>query len=285
MQRVDGPMTNEIPQTQEELQEHLADHIQFLKSSADSFDAGFTGESKRMATSLRVLLHDTTKSHSLLSQLSLKSIPFYDSAIPINPRNKASHSGLVGALIGPSGGKPIPFLDNAPEGYRQIEFEAWWNAPIFVDSKRQVFTRRDLILTVADQDGGAHVDPALEESYAQLSRHNSMGWFYTDGAANTPIKEFERAAIRQITHEILKTLIPGYAKALPNLTNDEFMISHVEDVVAPNGPVGRNSDVIPTNRRIGRNETCPCGSGIKYKMCHGRIDQINRTRGKLKKRR
>ncbi|NQF21873.1 hypothetical protein FCI58_22475, partial [Enterobacter hormaechei] len=22
--------------------------------------------------------------------------------------------------------------------------------------------------------------------------------------------------------------------------------------------------------KVGRNETCPCGSGIKYKKCHGR---------------
>jgi uncharacterized protein YecA (UPF0149 family) len=23
-------------------------------------------------------------------------------------------------------------------------------------------------------------------------------------------------------------------------------------------------------RKVGRNEPCPCGSGKKYKMCHGR---------------
>ena len=26
---------------------------------------------------------------------------------------------------------------------------------------------------------------------------------------------------------------------------------------------------IRANRKIGRNEFCPCGSGIKYKDCHG----------------
>ena len=25
-------------------------------------------------------------------------------------------------------------------------------------------------------------------------------------------------------------------------------------------------------RKVGRNEPCPCGSGKKYKQCHGRID-------------
>jgi len=24
-------------------------------------------------------------------------------------------------------------------------------------------------------------------------------------------------------------------------------------------------------RKVGRNEPCPCGSGLKYKQCHGRL--------------
>ncbi|WP_370873453.1 SEC-C metal-binding domain-containing protein, partial [Hydrogenophaga sp.] len=24
--------------------------------------------------------------------------------------------------------------------------------------------------------------------------------------------------------------------------------------------------------RVGRNEPCPCGSGKKYKQCHGKLD-------------
>ena len=26
---------------------------------------------------------------------------------------------------------------------------------------------------------------------------------------------------------------------------------------------------VPTGRKVGRNEPCPCGSGRKYKVCHG----------------
>ena len=32
---------------------------------------------------------------------------------------------------------------------------------------------------------------------------------------------------------------------------------------------GHGSDVSPQGRKIGRNEPCPCGSGKKYKRCHG----------------
>ncbi len=39
---------------------------------------------------------------------------------------------------------------------------------------------------------------------------------------------------------------------------------------APNAQPEENSDTIPeTGRKIGRNEPCPCGSGKKYKHCHG----------------
>lgn len=71
-----------IPQSLDELQEHFAEQIYFLKASADAFDKGFEGESKRLAVALRVLLHDTPKSKSLLGQLELKDHLFYDTRMP-----------------------------------------------------------------------------------------------------------------------------------------------------------------------------------------------------------
>ncbi|MBT8143690.1 MAG: preprotein translocase subunit SecA [Gammaproteobacteria bacterium] len=43
---------------------------------------------------------------------------------------------------------------------------------------------------------------------------------------------------------------------------------------APRGPVAPQQPAAPfvrEGRKIGRNEPCPCGSGKKYKQCHGRI--------------
>jgi preprotein translocase subunit SecA len=37
-------------------------------------------------------------------------------------------------------------------------------------------------------------------------------------------------------------------------------------------PVERPQTFVRTERKIGRNEPCPCGSGKKYKHCHGRLD-------------
>jgi preprotein translocase subunit SecA len=34
---------------------------------------------------------------------------------------------------------------------------------------------------------------------------------------------------------------------------------------------GRDQPYVRSERKIGRNEPCPCGSGKKYKHCHGRV--------------
>jgi hypothetical protein len=206
-----------VPQTPADLKTHLEDSIYFLEASAAAFDAGYENEAKRMAITLRVLLHDTKSSKSLLSQLGQKSIQFYDTAKPFDPRNLVGHGGLVAIRYGPEGARVVPVLDEPWHGQaRKVDFDAWWNTPIFADLKRRIVTRKQLVLAVANEDGGGHVDPKLDEAYGNLSRHYSLGWYSvkTDTRPE-PIAGAERAAIRQIAHEMLKTLKPGYTKLLP----------------------------------------------------------------------
>ena len=35
------------------------------------------------------------------------------------------------------------------------------------------------------------------------------------------------------------------------------------------GGMGMQEPITRTHKKIGRNEPCPCGSGKKYKKCHG----------------
>ena len=55
-----------------DLVRHLANQVAFLRESAASYDKGFEAEGQRLAVALRVLLHDTARSVSLLSQLGLR---------------------------------------------------------------------------------------------------------------------------------------------------------------------------------------------------------------------
>ena len=197
-------------QTEDELHKHLKDHIAFLSASADAFDSGFEAEAKRIAVSIRVLVHDTKRSTSLLKQLGMKDIPFVDTALPINPQSKTVHAGLFALSVQPD--KPagyLALLDDARKPATPIDFESWWNATVLIDKNRRPITRKDIVLSIADQDGGAHVDPDLGEEYANISRRNSLGWVEVHGKTLTPLGGPERTIIRQICHEVLKALVPG----------------------------------------------------------------------------
>jgi hypothetical protein len=242
----------------------------FLQASADAYDGGFYGEAKRIAVSIRVLVHDTKHSKSLLGQLGRKSESFLDSASPVIPANKSTHSGLVVTSIVPgAGAKYVAFLDNGPSGQTaHRDFDSWWTSTVFVDSKGRELSRKDLVLTVANQDGGAHIDPALDSTYADLSRNNSLGWVYTDGSKSEPMEGPELAALRQICHEVLKTFVPGYTK-IPSYPEGGVVVSSMVMLVGE--PATARAQQLARGQKMGRNERCSCGSGIKYKRCCGAL--------------
>jgi len=73
-------MSQKQSQTESELRQHLDDQLGFLEQSSASFDRGYEGEAKRLAVSIRVLLHDKGQSKSLLGQLGLKDIFYWDTS-------------------------------------------------------------------------------------------------------------------------------------------------------------------------------------------------------------
>jgi hypothetical protein len=78
---------------------------------------------------------------------------------------------------------------------------------VIEDSAGRHFSRRDLVLAVANKDGGAHVDPQLDDSYVALSRMNSIGfaWIGPNGVSE-PLDSPVPASVRQIAYEVAQTL-------------------------------------------------------------------------------
>ena len=61
---------------------YFREQMQFFRSSSAAYDAGNTTEALRLAVSLRVLLHDTPQSTSILSQLGVKTdLAFVNTAL------------------------------------------------------------------------------------------------------------------------------------------------------------------------------------------------------------
>jgi len=198
-----------IPQTEEELRDHLKDQIHFLIESSNAYDSGSASEAKRLAVAIRILVHDTDSSRSLLALLK-RDIRFYDTALDYDPSNLLVVCGLLMMKMGTSGGEYVAPLDNgSPQRYSngKIPFAQWWGKTIFVNGRGGSLTRRDLVLTVCDKDGGAHVDLKLDNTYRDFSRANSLGWkFQKDGVEQNFAGRPQLASIRQVAYEVLKSL-------------------------------------------------------------------------------
>ncbi len=199
--------------TKDDLLNHLREQIAFLKASSSSFDSGFEGEAKRLAIAIRVLVYDTARCRALLTQLGRMNILFYDSAAAFDPKNLATSSCLTMMKLSREGAEYVAPLDNlspARSKDKKVSFGRWWNRNIICkDNAGNLFTRRDLVLAVADKEGGAHIDPKLDQAYANLSRFGSLGWKAVIRGAEEDLNNPVPPGIRQITHEVLKTLKDG----------------------------------------------------------------------------
>lgn len=94
-------------------------------------------------------------------------------------------------------------------------FEEWWRSePIFIHDGR-TYSRRHIILSAANKDGGAHVDEILEDYYKALIEAGQFmsitGNLEYDGAPPFPQgvpvypKNAHLALLRQFAHETISS--------------------------------------------------------------------------------
>ncbi|WP_155854588.1 MULTISPECIES: hypothetical protein [Micrococcaceae] len=222
-------------QTQEELQTHLAEQIDFLRSACAEFDQGKPAYAKFAATTLRVLLYDGGRGRSLLRQLGLKDrIAFLDTAAQMPEENLATSTNLTVQRMtviddeGHVAPSHIPVLDDygfrtgfnrktafgntrEPAAGRRLQFEEWWSMPVIRDDRRHDFSRADLVLALCHKDGGAHINATVDEAYHRLSRSNSLGFVVVGAGEETPFGSPVPASVRQIAHEFLRSIPRGWA--------------------------------------------------------------------------
>ncbi len=67
--------------SEREFKMHLQEQIKFLETSCIEFDKGNHSEAKRIALYIRIIVHDTSKSNSLMKLLNIKDEKFIDSSI------------------------------------------------------------------------------------------------------------------------------------------------------------------------------------------------------------
>lgn len=224
--------TGRVAVAESALEIHLQEQLGFLKRSCVAFDGGVASEYKRMALAIRVLCYDRGNSKSLLMQLGMKGGDFLSYCEKISPSNLLASHPLVMIELGMIA-RYLPVLDDGPVSPRSLSFDQWWSEAVFRSPQGITLSRGDFVLIVANQDGGAHVDPAIDKRYNKLANENLAGWVAADSRGESPMLHMEKMHLRHIAFECIEYVERSW------------------------------------QARQG-NKICTCGSGRKYRYCCGR---------------
>ena len=193
---------------------HLKQQIGFIKRSCDSFDAGHTDEAIRIATSLRILFHNTGQSTSLMAHLDALDISLLSTVVDRDEEIAAQgpndtiviFGGLFCTLVSAETGVSLQAcLDG--ETKELVPITKWLNQIVCSTRSRIRVTRRDIILGATNKDGGAHVDLNLSAPYQVASGESPMGFFINKPgvAGPNPLEKTHLVSLRQMSYEILNS--------------------------------------------------------------------------------
>lgn len=201
----------------EEKYDEFLELLSVLCNSYDSLDKEVLA--LPISTAIRILVHDTEKSTSLLKHLRKKDVNFF-STNHIT-KNEAIHLGLVRRVnVGVNNGvggeaRYWPLCNEKyfpmPSSKTSIPFLEWWEIEVIFSSPSSSLTRKELVLAVANKDGGAHFDSKVQKKYDDF-RHSWSGGSTLVGIKSGIKRGYDNIpiypAIRQIGHELLCTLKP-----------------------------------------------------------------------------
>ncbi|MDR2173529.1 MAG: preprotein translocase subunit SecA [Burkholderiales bacterium] len=130
------------------------------------------------------------------------------------------------------------------------------------------------------------IDQHWREHLASLD-HLRQGIGLRGYAQKNPKQEYKREAfvlfslmLDRIKHDVVRILLTVQVRSPQDVENVEEQTPHVSNVryqhadydealaAEPEGPA---IPFVRSGEKVGRNDPCPCGSGKKYKQCHGRL--------------
>lgn len=188
----------------QDFSEQLKRQLAFLRNSAAAYDAGHVEEAVRIGVAIRVLLHDTKASKSLLNQMGMKDSLQLVSTATTFPDHLLVNMDFVEFMGGMTFGNDLTY-DPVPSGTPTIPCLEWWTQPVFLRDK-VTYSRRDVVLAAANKDGGAHVDTPDAKL---LALHEGF-WMRTSTAADgtpstTPLVNNHFRMLRRFADELLSS--------------------------------------------------------------------------------
>ncbi|KTR47308.1 hypothetical protein NS359_15180 [Curtobacterium oceanosedimentum] len=135
---------------------------------------------------MRTLVHTTKASTSLLRHLDLDNRLRWVTSGWYEPGNLVSTDGLTMMSPGdPQEGDQAYRLfaktaeEILPMRHAWVDFETWWKQIVIRDQVGREYSRRQIVLFLANKYGGAHYDRPGAADQALLDG-SAFGWFYQD---------------------------------------------------------------------------------------------------------
>jgi len=203
----------------ERYQQELRKQLGFLSRSCEWYDEGNMDEAIRIASTIRILIHDTRNSTSLLKHLNATGIKLWSTTHGA-PERATTYFGMGQYRYKDGVNSYGPSFDDTPI-MELVPVREWWEQVVYVFSKAPAATtegetdntlrlsRKDIVLTATNKDGGAHVDAKLTPAYETLAAYGTVGSFgmEVDGVWQVvPIKYAHLVSLRQMGFEILRSL-------------------------------------------------------------------------------
>jgi hypothetical protein len=180
----------------------LGEQLSLLQSECESYDGGNILQAYVIATRLRVLLHDQGRSISMLAHCGIKNWPFLSTSVPVGGSTDALRFTSLTISLAPPSMILKPLL--AASRFTTVRFEEWWEGERVFRHDEKEFSRKKLILSVAEKEGGAHVDAESEEFYAAIES-GVKGYNMNLQSGIVQVENYPFSMIRQFGHEILQT--------------------------------------------------------------------------------
>jgi hypothetical protein len=197
--------------SREDLVQHFNETKSALLASCQSFDNGNRWEAGRIATATYALLHDGGRnSRSVLTQLGLRGSLRFPSRVNIRAGNLLADTPLVFYRVTGDGSHAcLPILgERVGDDPQMLQFSRWWDQVILADGPTFQLTRKGMVFSLRNQDGGAHVDPELKDAaYVRFARINpSTPRMISSSAGQQPFTGIAEASMRHVAWELLKSL-------------------------------------------------------------------------------
>jgi preprotein translocase subunit SecA len=65
--------------------------------------------------------------------------------------------------------------------------------------------------------------------------------------------------------------VEAVAEQSPEPQNVRYQHADYDEALAEANAQQKTQPFVRTGEKVGRNDPCPCGSGKKYKQCHGKL--------------